>query len=194
MLLVLEGLNASNGFICCINHFPIFGTVNAILGSKAKKMKGFSVIILFAALAMMSCKTNKGNGSAETTGPESLEDLDPNQEEGAINQPNDVIVIDIETPVIVDPEYTAPEKNDPFTVKSASIKGDVLSLKVSYSGGCNDHEFKAITNRTYMKSMPPKLGITIEHNANGDMCKALKTETLTFNLVPIGNVVLKTPL
>ncbi len=84
--------------------------------------------------------------------------------------------------VIVKPGYTGPKSNDAFTVDNALIKGDKLVMYVTYGGGCKNHEFKAFASDVYMKSMPPKLGITIEHNANQDMCKALVSDTLTFDI------------
>ena len=84
--------------------------------------------------------------------------------------------------VIVKPGYVAPESNDAFTVDKASIEGDLLTLYVTYGGGCKTHEFKAYASDVYMKSMPPKLGITVEHNANQDLCKALVSDTVVFDL------------
>ena len=84
--------------------------------------------------------------------------------------------------VTVKPGYTSPESNDAFMVDNAFIEGDNLTMYVTYGGGCKTHEFKAFASDVYMKSMPPKLGITVEHNANNDLCKALVSDTLIFDL------------
>jgi hypothetical protein len=87
--------------------------------------------------------------------------------------------------VIVQSGYIAPESTDPFTVENALVKGDNLIMYVSYGGGCKTHEFKAYASDVYMKSMPPKLGLFIEHNANTDLCKSIVRDTLTFDLSTI---------
>lgn len=87
--------------------------------------------------------------------------------------------------VIIQPGYTAPKTNDQFTVDNAVVDGDNLIMYVSYGGGCKDHEFKAYASDVYMKSMPPKLGLNIEHNANEDLCKAIVKDTITFDISTI---------
>lgn len=77
------------------------------------------------------------------------------------------------------------ETSDAFQVVSAEVKGDILELTVSYGGGCQDHEWKMYATEKYAKSYPPKLSIFLDHNANGDMCKALLRETLKFDLTNI---------
>ena len=79
-----------------------------------------------------------------------------------------------------------PSETDHFTVKGLSIDGKILQIEVSYAhGGKNDHTFDLYTNQMMMKSMPPKMNLFLQHNANGDLGKALKTETLFFDLSPI---------
>lgn len=51
--------------------------------------------------------------------------------------------------------------------------------------GCKDHEFEMFSSGEYGKSYPPKLIIFLKHVNNGDMCKALLTETLEFDLSSI---------
>lgn len=87
--------------------------------------------------------------------------------------------------VIIKPGYVAPKTTDQFSVENALVKGDDLIMYVNYSGGCKDHEFKALASDVYMKSMPPKLGLYVEHDANEDLCKAIVKDTLTFDLSTI---------
>lgn len=87
--------------------------------------------------------------------------------------------------VIIQPGYTAPKTNDSFTVDNAIVEGDNLVMYVTYGGGCKEHEFKAYASDIYMKSMPPKLGLNIEHNANEDLCKALVKDTVVFDISTI---------
>ena len=85
---------------------------------------------------------------------------------------------------------------DNYSINSAEIKGDNLVISVSYSGGCETHEWKLMTNGAMMKSLPPQMNITLWHNNNGDNCRGLITEDLTFNLKTIkagesGTIVLR---
>lgn len=87
--------------------------------------------------------------------------------------------------VIVDKEYVLPKENGDFKVLEATIEGDILTLKVSYGGGCETHEFNAYFNEMYMKSLPPKAAIFIEHKNNNDHCKKMITEDLKFDLTNV---------
>jgi hypothetical protein len=42
-----------------------------------------------------------------------------------------------------------------------------------------------ITHGNFMKSLPPKMPLFLEHNANQDNCRALKTKKLAFDLKPL---------
>jgi len=72
---------------------------------------------------------------------------------------------------------------DDYVVNSLpSITGDVLTLNVSYSGGCEAHEFTLVTSGVFLESNPVQLQAILAHNANGDNCEAWITETYHFNL------------
>ncbi len=83
------------------------------------------------------------------------------------------------TPVLRD---TANFGKDAYKLSEPRVSGDTLFVQVEYSGGCKDHVFTARHNGQYMKSMPPQLNVTIDHNANGDKCRELIRETLAFDL------------
>lgn len=87
--------------------------------------------------------------------------------------------------VVLDNNFVQPKENADFKVLEASIEGDVLTMKVSYSGGCKTHVFNAYFNGMYMKSMPPKASIYIEHINDNDLCKELITEEIQFNLTNV---------
>jgi hypothetical protein len=53
---------------------------------------------------------------------------------------------------------------------------------VTYSGGCADHTFELLTDGMLMKSLPPKQFYFLKHQANGDACEALISETLQFDM------------
>lgn len=75
-----------------------------------------------------------------------------------------------------------PEESTPITIEEAEIVGNQLVLKVSYGGGCQEHDFKLIGSEMISKSMPPIRAIKLIHNGNNDMCKALIMQTLKFDI------------
>jgi hypothetical protein len=88
------------------------------------------------------------------------------------------------------------DSGDPYTLQSASIKGDMMTLVVTYGGGCKEHSFVLFADPRIMKSMPPQQNILLHHFANEDHCRALITDTLRYDLSPLrsgkeGTVVLR---
>lgn len=75
------------------------------------------------------------------------------------------------------------------TVVSARFPGngnnDILEIRVKYSGGCREHDFKLVSDKRYMKSMPPQLKLVLVHNNNQDHCRNLISRTLYFNISEI---------
>ncbi|MEI6048948.1 MAG: NigD-like C-terminal domain-containing protein [Bacteroidota bacterium] len=69
--------------------------------------------------------------------------------------------------------------SDPFELKNIEYTGDSVKLIVSYSGGCNKHSFEFIWNEVISNSNPPEIDLIIQHESNGDACKAIITETLS---------------
>ncbi len=72
--------------------------------------------------------------------------------------------------------------SDPFTLNSAAVIGDVLTVSVSYAGGCRHHEFQLLKDDAFMESDPVQLRITLIHDGNGDRCEAWITEQHSFDL------------
>ena len=85
--------------------------------------------------------------------------------------------------VEIDPTYKN-VKTDSFTLLESNLEGDNLILLVQFGGGCKEHKWKLKTNGAYAKSFPPQITMNLEHNANGDMCRALLRDTLEFNIKP----------
>ena len=74
---------------------------------------------------------------------------------------------------------------DAYTLNSATITDDMLNISVSYSGGCEDHQFTLVVSEEFLESFPVQLRASIAHNANGDTCEAYPTENYRFDLTPI---------
>ncbi len=89
----------------------------------------------------------------------------------------ELIIVDISDPF--DPDDV---QIDPFEINETRVTGDILTLSVSYSGGCQSHQLKLYSTRAVMESLPPQASAWLSHNGNGDMCEAYITEEVTFNL------------
>ena len=79
-------------------------------------------------------------------------------------------------------EFTIPEKNSPFKITEAFTSGDILAIVVNYSGGCKTHEWELKGTTNFKKSLPPKKGLYLEHNSNGDNCRTSLKDTIQFDL------------
>ena len=73
-------------------------------------------------------------------------------------------------------------RSDPFTLNDAAVAEDMLTVSVSYAGGCRLHEFRLLTADGFMESDPVQLRIDLIHDANGDRCLAWITEQHSFDL------------
>ena len=84
--------------------------------------------------------------------------------------------------LIIQDNYLPAKDNAAFTIMSADLKKDNLTLIVQYGGGCKEHEFKLFTSGLFQKKSPPRLKLFLEHNFNEDFCKKLVIDTLIFNV------------
>ena len=86
--------------------------------------------------------------------------------------------------LIIDPS-AKPVKPD-FRVLEMSIDSDVLTVLVSYGGGCEEHSFNAYFSGGWSKSLPPQAVLTFEHlNPNNDACRSIVKDTLLFDIKPL---------
>ena len=89
---------------------------------------------------------------------------------------------------VVTSATTAEWGTDEYTINAATIQGDTLSINVSYSGGCETHEFTLVAEPVFLESFPVQLRVSLAHNANGDTCEESLTEDYHFDLTPIKQV------
>ena len=73
-------------------------------------------------------------------------------------------------------------QSDPFDIKGVEREGDILKVAVSYSGGCEEHDFNVIWDGTIATSNPCQINLIIDHDANGDNCEAYFIENLEIDL------------
>lgn len=72
--------------------------------------------------------------------------------------------------------------NDSYKLEEVKIEGNFMILKVSYSGGCEQHDFRLIGSEMLSKSLPPIRAIQLVHDSKGDKCKSIVNETLKFSI------------
>lgn len=115
-----------------------------------------SLLIFSIALLIFSCKSHKNakNSTIETNSETMLK----------------ATIGDIETP------------SDLIQITGVTISGNIMSIDVNYSGGCEEHNFQLIGSENIAKSLPPIRSIKLVHNANGDACRKLEERTLVFDI------------
>lgn len=72
--------------------------------------------------------------------------------------------------------------SDPLTIDSAWVSMNTLYLTVSYGGGCKVHTIEMYTDGKTTATIPGMIHLNLTHEANDDNCKAIKRETIAFNL------------
>lgn len=71
---------------------------------------------------------------------------------------------------------------DEYRLNTAAVTGDTLTVSVSFSGGCKEHQFTLVTDGVFLESDPVQMRLSIAHNANNDPCEAYPTEEHQFDL------------
>ncbi len=80
---------------------------------------------------------------------------------------------------------TVTASRDPVTIVEVRVEGDALSIDVEYGGGCEDHHFSLQQSGVFRESYPVQTDLSLTHDANGDLCRALVSRTLEFDLTPL---------
>ena len=90
--------------------------------------------------------------------------------------------------IILDQTAYSNARQDSYNINNVTLEADILTIAVSYGGGCADHYFSLIGSTTFMESFPVQMNILLSHNANGDNCEAFFMKDLVFDLSPIKNL------
>ncbi len=72
--------------------------------------------------------------------------------------------------------------SDEYSIDECDITDDDLQLKITYSGGCEDHEFDLLISPSFLESLPVQVSTLLMHNANNDSCDTLISEVISFDL------------
>ena len=78
-------------------------------------------------------------------------------------------------------------KTDKFFLKEVTLTdNDILSVIVSYSGGCKKHDFTLATAPHFTSTdLRHQIDLVLAHEDNGDACKKIVKESLYFDLLPL---------
>jgi hypothetical protein len=127
-----------------------------------KKISMKSLLIFSIAIMIFGCKSHKNakRSKVETNSETMLK----------------ATIGDIET------------SSDLIQITAVSVKGNIMSIDVNYSGGCEEHSFQLIGSASISKSLPPIRSIKLVHNANGDACRKLEERTLEFDISELAYV------
>ena len=74
---------------------------------------------------------------------------------------------------------------DSYYIDTTFIYGDFLQINIEYAGGCEDHIFNLVHEFIFCGTPPVYISIKLRHNANEDLCEALITEDLCFDISSI---------
>src|SRR5262245_13871186 len=84
----------------------------------------------------------------------------------------------VDSPLLVTPQ-------DPYALLEATLTGDILTLRVGFSGCSPDHRFTLYAGRYFQESIPVQTPLVLSHDALGESCEAYFERTLRFDLDPI---------
>lgn len=69
-----------------------------------------------------------------------------------------------------------------YEIKNVAIKGNVMTISFSYSGGCKEPDFRLIGSKMIQKSYPPKRAIKLYNAGEEDNCRELLDATISFDI------------
>ena len=80
--------------------------------------------------------------------------------------------------------WTPPDQlqRDPVTIGAAEINGDILTLTVTFSGGCGKHRFKLFMQPAFMESYPVQANLYLQHTDFDDPCDAILSKDVSFDI------------
>ena len=123
-------------------------------------------VLLFFLVFIFSCKTQKNNQHCILRQKKQL--IDTTLKATLVNYSSDLLKKE--------------NSSDPIKIIDAKIINNQLHLNVSYSGGCEKHNFKITGDASISKSLPPIRSVELFHFGNGDACKKLITEELIIDV------------
>lgn len=115
-----------------------------------------SLLLIFSLMILLSCKTARERKAAQNDSElpmaELVDDLEP---------------------------FT---NSADCSIMKVGVEGNIMTINVEYSGGCEKHEFRLLGSTYIQKSLPPRRGITLWHDNKGDSCRGIVDEELKFDI------------
>jgi len=75
---------------------------------------------------------------------------------------------------------------DSFDLKTIAINADTLVIEIAHGGGCKQHAYALFMSPSvFLESFPAQANLYLQHNADGDLCKALLQPKICFDLRPV---------
>lgn len=87
--------------------------------------------------------------------------------------------------IILDDDLFQNASRDPYEIINIGLEVDILEINVSYSGGCEEHEFSLFGSSSFNESSPVQIEVVLSHNDNNDPCDGICAEKLAFDLSPL---------
>lgn len=79
-------------------------------------------------------------------------------------------------------------QKDPVTVRRGELHEDILTITVTFGGGCGAHEFKLFMQPAFLESFPVQANLFLQHTDFGDPCDAIVSEDVSFNIRSIAEL------
>jgi len=89
---------------------------------------------------------------------------------------------DIQPVLLIDPNYSGIIRRDAVNASDITLSNDRLNLRVEYGGGCRDHLIELFAVKEITGANPARITLHLSHFADGDLCKALITRQMKFDL------------
>lgn len=82
-------------------------------------------------------------------------------------------------PAIID---QVEEMKENVTIKSIQLSGNILTMDITYKGGCLEPNFELVGSPMLAKSMPPIRRVVLKNTESSDNCEATVNQKLVFDL------------
>lgn len=103
-----------------------------------------------------------------------------------IDPVNDPIVAEAK-PITIHPDRCPPFglESDPVKIKKIGLSGDLLTISVEYSGGCEEHFITLNAGNCFLESYPVQSDVFMVHEDPADPCDSVVSEERVFDLTAL---------
>jgi hypothetical protein len=152
----------------------------SILSVLFLKMNKFYVIVL--AISLSSCDKDENIGC---TDPDAV-----NYDPSATAIPESDIancIYDTACPSIIQNVNANDYPMDSYSIDTTFINHHTAFIDISYSGGCELHNFELIHEFIFCGTPPVHIQLILSHNKNNETCEALMEQSLCFDISSLYN-------